>query len=733
MNGAAAETKVGEMMAGETTVRGALQALLKEASRHNRNDMVAPAAVLWPDKAHAWAAAVPGLRASLPLLTLGDYDPGALTGPAIWIRCVLGGALPEVTLPEGTPIIYLPGVGRSDLRAVEDCPKPLRPLAELQYRGVFFSQASGRDLTPAALLARAGVKVAEDGDTKAALGRALPRLLLEPLGHLTPLSPLNADTLNGLLTPDPQRLLLGWLDDPAGTRAELEGTEGGAWAAFAELAKTRYGFDPVADGELTAARLLAEPPRGKAPAWEAVWRRFAEVPTRYPNLPALLRRAKPDAGLFDASPVWPQDNEAAETRLRTDLLGLQGRPFAEACAALEALEAEHAPRRGWMWAVLGDAPLAQALGSLVALADAAATPLGAGTPQALAERYVAGGYRVDELALEVMAAGRSAADSAALHAALRAVYRPWLGASAGEFQRAVLADGLSTPQPDPEAVPGRVWLFSDGLRFDLAARLSSRLEKQGLAAALTWQFSALPGVTSTAKPAVSPVGAELSAGPEFGASYRGSRVTVEVLRRALRDAGFEVLQGSDLGDGGAAWTEYGNFDGLGHSQGWRLAHHVEGEISLLAERVGALLTAGFNEVQLVTDHGWLLLPGGLDKLELPQHLTDARKGRCARLKAGAATDQPTVPWHFDPDVQVAVAPGLGVYVSGQDYEHGGLSLQECVLPVLKVTRPAAEATAELELTVRWVGLRCRLEVIGAPVGVVVDLRTRAADADTSVV
>ena len=50
------------------------------------------------------------------------------------------------------PIIYLPGVGRATLRATDECPPELRPLAELQYRGVFWSQANGKDWTVAAFL-----------------------------------------------------------------------------------------------------------------------------------------------------------------------------------------------------------------------------------------------------------------------------------------------------------------------------------------------------------------------------------------------------------------------------------------------------------------------------------------------------------------------------------------------------------------------------------------------------
>ncbi len=718
------------------TVREVLEQLLRDQSRHNRNDMVAPAAILWTDKAKAWAPVIATLRTSLPVLTLGDYQPDAITGPAIWLRCVVDGTLPEVALPEGIPILYLPDVSRTDLRAIESCPKHLRPLAELQYRGVFFSQPSHRDWTPAALLAKAGVKVAEDGITKVALQRALTKVLAEQLSTLQPLSPVAADDLNTLLTPDPVQQLLVWLNDPVSTQAQLEALHDASWASFIDVAKGRYGFDPVQDGELTAARLLGDPQGPKAAAWKGVWARFAESPRRYPNLPTLLRRAKPpQTGLFNISPTWPQDNEDEENRLRLALLALKDRPGAEAAEALRKLEADHAHRREWVWAELGDSPLAAALSALLKLVQAVEIPLGAGTPQEIAARYVGGSWQVDALALEVMAAGKSAADSEALHAALRAIYRPWLEAGARTFQDAVHRSGLPKPSPQAAATPGRCWLFTDGLRFDVAQLLHGALQGDGLEASLDWQFSALPGVTSTAKPAVSPVAAQLAAGPEFSSSYKGSKVTVEVLRRALRDADFAVLQGGDLGNPkGAAWTEFGNFDRLGHSLDWQLSKQVGNEVRLLAERIRALLAAGWQEVKVVTDHGWLLLPGGLDKLDLKQHLTEARKGRCARLSPGVTTKQPTVPWHFDPDVQIAVAPALGVYVSGQDYEHGGLSVQECVLPVLTVRGNAEAVQTDLTVTsVKWTGLRCRVEVADAPEGATVDLRTRAADPTTSVV
>jgi hypothetical protein len=38
------------------------------------------------------------------------------------------------------------------LRATEECPDELKPLAELQYRGVFWSQVNGKDWTITAFL-----------------------------------------------------------------------------------------------------------------------------------------------------------------------------------------------------------------------------------------------------------------------------------------------------------------------------------------------------------------------------------------------------------------------------------------------------------------------------------------------------------------------------------------------------------------------------------------------------
>ncbi len=72
---------------------------------------------------------------------------------------------------------------------------------------------------------------------------------------------------------------------------------------------------------------------------------------------------------------------------------------------------------------------------------------------------------------------------------------------------------------------------------------------------------------------------------------------------------------------GRAWTEFGNIDKTGHNEGIGLAHRIPELIRNLVLRVEGLLDVGWQEVRIVTDHGWLLMPKGLPKTELPKYLT----------------------------------------------------------------------------------------------------------------
>ena len=138
------------------------------------------------------------------------------------------------------------------------------------------------------------------------------------------------------------------------------------------------------------------------------------------------------------------------------------------------------------------------------------------------------------------------------------------------------------------------------------------------------------------------------------------RRTKALLRRAIADEGIEVLTGEELGDPSKkAWAEYGNIDEVGHSQVNRFAPAVQNQVLDLCDRIHELVNHGWKRVRVVTDHGWLYLPDGLEKAELAQHLTDLRKGRAARLsKTTTEISHPRVKWRWDPNVTIAMAPGL---------------------------------------------------------------------------
>jgi len=729
------------------TLLDALVEALSAAGTYNRNDQVAPAAVLWPDKERQWEVLLPVLRARLPLLTFDHarYAPAERTGPAYYLRCMVARALPDDRLPDAAvPIIYLPGVGKAELRAVEECPRALQPLAELQYRGVLWTHRNGRDWTIAGFLQAAdgglGIDVGADNATREALLRALPHLVGETVASLRREASLRAPYFDALLNPDEARALLLWLNDPTGYPARCTQAE---WEAFRGLCARKYGFSPQGDGEVTAAALLGERQGG----WEVVWRRFAEAPASYGALPRLLERAQPrgqgTGTLFYHPDSWPLENEQAEAHLRAALAALRDALPAKARAALATLEDEHGPRRSWVWGALGHAPLATALAHLTALAGLTERAVTAPSVAEIADAYAAWGWQADAAALDALAAVESPPDVTAVAAALIALYRPWLEAGATALQAAMASAGpaggyivgeLAPPEP------GACVLFSDALRLDIARRLAADLEHQGLACTVDYHLAALPPVTPTAKPAISPVTTAFSGQGATGLAPllagKARAVTVEVLRGALGEAGYQVLRGDETGDpAGRAWTELGAIDSYGHEHGWKLAHHVAGELRALRRRIEALLEAGWRRVVVVTDHGWLLLPGGLPRAELPEHLTVTRKGRCARLKEGAVTDEQVVPWHWAPGVRIAVAPGICCYEAGREYEHGGLSPQECVVPLLTVTSPASRsplAAVSIE-GLRWVGLRCRVTLAapGPLDGLLVDLRSRPADPTSS--
>lgn len=721
------------------TVLDALVRVLERAARYNRNAEVAPMAVLWPDGDSHWQGIVAQMRERLPILTLGAYDAAVQTGPAIWVRAVLATRHPDAP----TPVVYLPGLRKDVFRNVEDAPEEIQPLLYLQYRGTMFLQPNGKDWTLPAFFqnAQQGLGIHVDGGdaTRTALIATAPALLGYPVEQLRSRpGGLAVDDLYEILLPDMPRRILEWLNDAAGTQAKMDTI---AWNAFSHLLQLTFGVHPGKDGPIAGARLLGS--ADFASPWMEVWRRFAENPIAYPNIPGLLRGAKPakvaQRTLFDPPPSdfrWPQDHEEQEDALRRTLLALETKQI-EPHQAIAELEHVHAPRRASVWAKLGQAPLALALEHLAAIATAAKAPFPAGSVASMTEHYTTEGWKVDAAMLDACASVTRKDDIEAVSAALDAIYSPWLWSAAERFQDAIKHEPPQR-QPTPRSAPdGTVVLFADGLRYDLAARMTGQMIADGLNVDISAAIGPVPGITSSAKRAQTPVTDLLAPGAGFNLVVAGTGTALNQpgMKKLIAQKGWQVLDDGDTGTPGndqRAWAEQGEIDSYGHSHPRDLPKHARNEVQRIRARVAELLDAGWSRIEIVTDHGWLLTPEPMPKTDLPASLASDKKGRCARLNPGATPSVQTVPWCWDPEVLIAVARGASCFEEGKRYEHGGLSPQESIIPTIRVTSTASPATASVGIAaIRWSGLRCIVTLDGGASDVSADIRRRAGDASTS--
>ena len=720
----------------------ALQAAVGACGKGNSHTSTPVAAILWPDKESQWQSALPALLALMPgLFVFGPYAPEQRSGPAIWLKCALAGFLPKVQF-DGVPVIYLPGVSRAELRAIESCPRDLQPLAELQYRGVFWSQASSKDWTVSAFLASKngglGLDVAQDKATQEALLQALQAgVLLECNTDDLKKRVINAEWLLSLLAPNPNRDLLLWMNEPEDTRSQWGDV---LWAVFIKRCKSDFGFDPVADGVLVAAERLAKS-KGK---WSAVAELYRDSYGSFPNVfVSLAKLPAPHLDLFpdyDELAGYPQVNEQSESSLRYALSACAAMDAPQARSAVLAAEEEHGLRRAWLWIRMGHSPLAAALEYLVELAQRSASlPIGQ-TPTELADNYQLTGWQVDQAALHALACVHTKADLDAVSRALRAMYLPWIEETAQRLQEATkTTGGLPSLQAD-KLSSGTCTVFVDGLRYDAATMLKQRISVFG-DVHLSARWTSLPSVTASGKAWCSPV-AEHIVGSVEDMEFE-PRVAADSkplssynFRKLLGEHGIQPLDKHEVGDPqGQAWTEAADLDHYGHEHGVRLARDLDAQLNQVVERVGELRDAGWKHIRIVTDHGWLLMPGGLPKSELAKHQVETRWGRCAVLKDSAHGTPLTFGWDWCHDVQVAYAPGVSSFIAGVEYAHGGISLQECLVPVLQMDCAGAIGSTNLVTiqSVIWKGLRCTVLVDGASNEQRVDIRSKAALASTSIV
>ena len=181
----------------------------------------------------------------------------------------------------------------------------------------------------------------------------------------------------------------------------------------------------------------------------------------------------------------------------------------------------------------------------------------------------------------------------------------------------------------------------------------------------------------------------------------------------MQSRGYQVLTSNAIdwpkGEPARGWGETGDIDTLGHQLGSRIARQIPEELDRLTNRITELLDAGWQNIRVVTDHGWLLLPGGLPKVDLPKHLTETRWSRAAVIVGESAPDVMRVPWYWNSAQSFATPPGSACFNKSDEYAHGGLSIQECLIPDILVERVGGVAVSASIRSITWRGLRCYVE------------------------
>ena len=719
---------------------------VRQASVYNPNTQIEPAVVLWTDKECQWQPVIHRIQAFIPeLLVFGDLNVETRTGPAIWLKCVITKTIDSVAIPDDQiPVIYLPGVSRSELRDVVNCPDGLKPLAELQYRGALCSQYNGKDWTVNAFLTSGssglGLDIAQDKGTQDAMLMALGELLDHPVVDLEARR-IEASDFNQLLVSDPIKDLLTWLNEPDKTKERLGEAR---WRALCNEAKREYGLDIEGDGVFSAAEQLCAA-EGK---WAQVWQRFIDAPDAYALLPSLMARVDvPD--LFADVSRYPKANERQEADLLVGLQGLVDATPDEARKAIEVLDGQHSERRKDLWAKLGQSPWAVLLEPLAEVAMLTQKAFGGLSADELGQRYEQEGWKVDAAVLRCIRQCDDKQQKDLIVELLSVIYSPWLADQNERFQRHVATSGYpggaskNKSNQVNEAVAeyrsaGECVFFVDGLRLDVAHELITRLNDEGINTSITTQWSALPSVTATAKAAISPITDRLT-GLESDKDFEPSVIdegglSHDRFKRTLAKQGWQHLDEDDIGDpSGNAWTACGDIDKEGHRSELKLPGRIPRILEAIVDRVQELQQSGWQKIRIVTDHGWLLVPGTMPKIDLPAQATESRWGRCAQLKPNVHVDGLTLGWYWNANIAIHFPPGIHSFIANRTYSHGGVSLQECLVPVISIEGEAEQLAQATITQVRWLGLTCKIDIDTENDNLQVDLRTKLANSKTSLV
>lgn len=378
------------------------------------------------------------------------------------------------------------------------------------------------------------------------------------------------------------------------------------------------------------------------------------------------------------------------------------------------------------------------------------------------ERYTAddGWWRLDLWALQLAAEFQalSAEEHTRLaHPAWRA-YGAFLDYVNRSFAEAVRREGWAPGHPGlwERCASGKLRtavFFADALRYDLARHLKDLLTGAGYEVTLAAVPGVLPSVTEVGMSALLPeaeVGLEVAAqAGDLSVKLRG----MEVGRLTGRQGWLEQRLGPQARVAKLADLERANtrdvslmvvlsqeIDRFGTFAADLAPESLLDMVGQIARGIHYLRDRGFYRFVVAADHGFLFLPPGVEpqRIDAPPNTVCKHRFAVGAIDAGCVVKTAVELGLIGGEI-FAFPAGLAVFaLQGETrrFVHGGLSLQECVVPVLEArAEPSGQKVSvgmELpeRLTSRFTSIRVavrEVELFAKPRRVVVEINGKRGD------
>jgi hypothetical protein len=338
-------------------------------------------------------------------------------------------------------------------------------------------------------------------------------------------------------------------------------------------------------------------------------------------------------------------------------------------------------------------------------------------PQALLERYTESWWRIDrDFRILRESLNAQAGSYGALRDRITRSYRDVLSRMNVRFTDLLPRDwpppGLEPQEGFWDAIEGErdkrtAVFFIDALRYELGQSLLETLTEEGAGQqrSVTARLAAIPTVTPIGMTAALPRGAEREVGYDSGWKIHiasSDNLSAKAARKRwlesalpgvifynldqLLDTRIEEL----IGDGPFIVFDT-TLDRVGESAGTLAWSTFSVLLNSVRKGIHKLLDLGVEEVHVIADHGFLLLDqvGEHEKVSVTDVQALTKHERYLVGRHLGSTDQLSYPVPGSEGLQAWFPRGIGCFRTpgAYNYVHGGLSLQELVIPHLHVEQP----------------------------------------------